>query len=368
MKIFDLKTIYDYINGNDIAGYELEDLENDKKFMFHVLSITKDKNMYQMCSEELRNDLSFIENILPIFKTDEDFVYDVIKEYINNNIENDKGKLQACLLGLQYIKDEDIVFKLKTIANIVYVAISSEIKMAMLNIEDKEFLKSLGVGFIVAKETVEYELSTRFFAKKYIDQIFDDLGNLEVYLHETFKNGEMLKEYGVSKFIIDVIKYSDEDLADYVALNFEIVSDYKKKIDKIIRNWNAFEKRNTELRYTVLFESLIEHMCSPEKTLSIDYDLFLYSIFKKYGLERIMFEHDNSLSEAEYNDIMQRLNDGEIDRDELEFQEKVYEKELCEMVEEALKPKVFIEKDEYVESLAKENKPDALILQFRNNK
>lgn len=46
------KLVYDYINGEDIEN--IDDLENNYRFMMEVIKITHDKNMYHINVINLR--------------------------------------------------------------------------------------------------------------------------------------------------------------------------------------------------------------------------------------------------------------------------------------------------------------------------
>ena len=370
MKKIDLKTINDYINGNDIEGFDIEELENDPEFMKHVLSITKDKNMYIFCSDELKNDINFIEIVASIFKNDEDFVCGIIDEFISNHIEDENEKMEAALLGFQYAKDEDKVLKYKVLANLIYVSGKVRINSILNLIEDKKVKEVIGTGFTIAKDMCEgYELSTRYYAKKMVDDIFDEAGNLEIFLHTTFKNADVLKSYGVTKFIVDYVKSYDYELAGYIAMNIEIVNDLKKNIDRILNNWQKFEERNNNEKFIVLNEKIIDYFVESMRALHIDMDLFIYYILSKYGIAEEYYKHDHSIDEKQYKRIMDDIRNKKITEDDLEFQEKVYEKEIGQIIENVIGQKVFQEEDDYVVALEKErNTKEGLILEFKANK
>jgi len=46
---YNINIILNYINGDDIEGYTIEELENDCTFMKLVINYTNDKNMYALC-------------------------------------------------------------------------------------------------------------------------------------------------------------------------------------------------------------------------------------------------------------------------------------------------------------------------------
>ena len=90
MSKYNKSLIYDYINGNDIENYNVEELENDYEFMKLVINVSKDKNIYKLCSDKLKNNYEFIKFIIYKFKNDIDFICKVANSYLditNNEIE-----------------------------------------------------------------------------------------------------------------------------------------------------------------------------------------------------------------------------------------------------------------------------------------
>ena len=47
---YSASTVEDYIEGNDIEDFDIDELENDRSFMLDVIKKTKDKNFYNLCS------------------------------------------------------------------------------------------------------------------------------------------------------------------------------------------------------------------------------------------------------------------------------------------------------------------------------
>ena len=47
-----------YVNAEEIS-YDIDELEDDPKFMRKVIEYTKDKNMYNLCSNRVKKDYFF---------------------------------------------------------------------------------------------------------------------------------------------------------------------------------------------------------------------------------------------------------------------------------------------------------------------
>ena len=72
--MYSIKTIESYIKGEDIKEYTIEELENDSKFMLMVAFTTNDKNIYNLCSENVKLDYEFVKMMIKRFKNDLSFV------------------------------------------------------------------------------------------------------------------------------------------------------------------------------------------------------------------------------------------------------------------------------------------------------
>ena len=46
MKKYNIETVYNYINGEDITDFTLEELESNTNFMIDVINVSNDKNFY----------------------------------------------------------------------------------------------------------------------------------------------------------------------------------------------------------------------------------------------------------------------------------------------------------------------------------
>ena len=54
MSKYSKKLIYDYIMGNEISEYNIDDLENDYIFIKEVIESTSDKKMYNIYSLKIK--------------------------------------------------------------------------------------------------------------------------------------------------------------------------------------------------------------------------------------------------------------------------------------------------------------------------
>ena len=133
-------------------------------------------------------------------------------------------------------------------------------------------------------------------------------------------------------------------------------------MDRYIKNWDKFNTENENLKYTILHEKIIAYFLENERVIERDLDLFIYFILSKCGIAEEFFKRDYMLDEKEYKKIMNQIKNKEITDNDLMFHEKVYVKEILDIIKNVMKQKVYIEEDPY---LIKEEVKDGIILMFK---
>ena len=97
MKKYNNQLIMDYINGNDIEDYDLDELENDKLFMTKVIDFSNDEKMYNFCSEKLKKDYEFIKYIILKFRNNIEFITEVA-DYFLDNTDTDYERTELLII------------------------------------------------------------------------------------------------------------------------------------------------------------------------------------------------------------------------------------------------------------------------------
>ena len=92
--IYNLKLINSYINGEDIKGYNIEDLENDPEFMKSVILASNDKEFYNLCSEEVKSDFDFVMFLIDKYSFNAKFI-DKVASYFLKNSNNESERLSV---------------------------------------------------------------------------------------------------------------------------------------------------------------------------------------------------------------------------------------------------------------------------------
>ena len=210
---YSINLINDYILGNDIQNYNLEDLENDYEFMKLVILYSKDKNMYNLCSEKLKNNYEFIKFIINVFKDDIPFIRSIVDPYLENT-NNEIEQIELCILMSDFTKncDENIRIKYNLFSTSFYNCLVVDIEVY------KRQENWIGKGFIVAYELYKSsKIITDFLATKFVVNIFSDV-NLEELLHKKYKTYDKFIEEGKNNFLLKVIDIYDSSLTNYLKI------------------------------------------------------------------------------------------------------------------------------------------------------
>ena len=252
--MYSIKTIESYIKGEDIKEYTIEELENDSKFMLMVAFTTNDKNIYNLCSENVKLDYEFVKMMIKRFKNDLSFVCQIANYYLeNSNDEENNLELLIIMRGLTKDKDEKIEQFLKYSLKLecsysFYRFMISEVKKENKCEDKTSFNNIVGMGFFALSEDFgNSELVLNFFAKRFIGEILDTI-NLEKRLHQHFNNFEELEKKGINNYIIDLLNEFDTCLCNYVLSHSYLLEILRKKFFAIKKKWIFFDLRNRELK------------------------------------------------------------------------------------------------------------------------
>lgn len=252
--------ILDYVNGNDIY-YDIDELENNYEFMLDVIDYTKDKNMYNLCSDNVKNNYEFVKKIISIFKEDKKFISTVADRYLNMHNKEDITYNELLVIMSNLCSNEyDSILRCYSIqANIFYQMQMMQIDMVLNDEKKKQWIDNIGSGFVIVKEIFKgSKIITKFFAERMVSKIFYGQNNysFEENLHIQFKYADDLKNIGVNSYIINKIREYDNTLADYTINNQEIIDDIKKNLNKILNNWDNYIKLLNQKRFEIMSDEI----------------------------------------------------------------------------------------------------------------
>lgn len=227
-----------YVNGEKILGYDIDDLEADYDFMISVMEYTNDKNMFELCSDEVKNTYEVVDFILDNFSNDIEFTIEVVSNYLDN--ERDKTKYLEILIRICNLYGYDNICCLEYSRQLdeEYKAFNANISyMRDCSIEENSYLIENGFYFVLDNYK-DNKTIINYFASRFINDYFDN-NNLEIEIYKTFKTYEELEEFGINKYLIKLLNEYDTKLADYVISNIYLLNDIKYKLNKIKDNWDA---------------------------------------------------------------------------------------------------------------------------------
>lgn len=303
---YDIKTINSYINGDDIDGYTIEELENDKRFMLLVLKYTKDKNMYHLCSNELKQNYNFLLGVIDLFKKDLDFIITIISEYLNNdNISNIQDlELNIILRNLIDKEKVDDYFLYLFNTRMEYEKDILEIASYKEYIKDnRELLNFIGEGFFIIQDKYEgSKIILDYYAKQFIIDLFDSENiNLETLLHESFKTLNNLEKYGINRFLIDIIYKSDNFLGEYISNDISLLDVIKEKIKLIKKRWDNYEFNQENNKWDYLVECIEKYIYDNELEYLFNTKTIMNYLTKKYKIKNNFYNFDVEIQNIKNN-------------------------------------------------------------------
>lgn len=355
------KLIFDYVSGNDINNFNIDDLENDYLFMIDVINYTRDKATYNWCSDVVKNNHEFVKFILTTFKDDINFIVKVADEYLEKiNSDSIEFKEINILMGNILPKDSDHLMGYNLNTTIMSHQQMIFNYQLIDSITDAKLKQELGLGFNIIKD--EYDGNTLildFFAQKYLLEIFKESSDfsLEKLLHHNFTNFELLKEYGINNFLINYIRHKDIALANYLRTKNHLLNDLKKNVLLYGSNWLNFEKRNAHLKVELIIEQVSQIMDVNREEYHFDVMDIIYYTARKLGLEDKFREYEQSAFEDyddyDFNQFMEECINF-VDSNNMNFHEKACYHKVKKIMQEIFYRKVINEDDYSIDNYIKE--------------
>lgn len=350
MSKYSKKILYDYITGNEIDGYDIDELENDYIFIKEVTDISNDKKMYDLCDDKLKSNFELIKFFILKFKNDKTFIKKVAHNFsILSNNEDDKFEIDIIvseLLGKDYSSISE---------NVSYISAKSKyngLRTAYIldsRNDSQEVKDYYQMGFdYFADVYAGRVIVIDYIAKNMVNEIFSEEDySLEELIHSKFKDKEKIEKIGVTNFILLYVESYDSHLANYLKTNIEIIEKIKKDLEKIISNFDKYNetKRNNIMHW------IVEYL----NNYSLETNYLSGTQLIKYISKDLNIT--DSILEKEFDEEDTILDEFDYPRIKSDFQ---YLK-LKDKVREALK--TLKEPDDYVEKKEKEHKCKILIFE-----
>ncbi len=315
MKKYTVKTIIDYINGNDIENFTLEELEDNMEFMKSVINYTNDKNMLTMCSTRLQNDFEFIKFIIYKFCQDIDFIIPIADKFLASiDKEQEMNRYELAIIMCSLITDKERSFKYQLIATIAFQWEIECVLQCKAKYEGDN--SKFGEGFIfISQDDDNSPIMVEYFAKRFISYIFTlyDI-DFEDLLHKRFSTKEELEQVKINEFLTNFLSYYDASLASYARVHLQILNSLKEQIKMTIQNWDNYIARKERDLYNLLFEKVSKYR--QEQDCLLQEDDLLYSIGLELGIADKIKKYNWWQEEDESPSV--------IDKESLDFDEKLH--------------------------------------------
>lgn len=340
MEKFTTKTIRDYIMGNDIEDFTLEELEDNEEFMKKVINYTNDEKMFYMCSKRLQRNFDFIIFILYKFQHKLEFICEIADSILNNKYKTskeDRYEIAIIMCELLGNRKDDISMKYHLIASMAFLWEMEIVKECKQ--KSPEGNEKFGTGFIfVISNDDNSDAMVHYFAKRFILYILDfyDI-DFEEMLHKHFKTPEELQEQKRNTFLIDFLSQYDNALANYAKAHLDILDILKEQINYAISNWKNYNCKKERELYLLLLEKVHLYVIDNYDCPFLE-DELLYSIGNELGVLDKLRKYDYTDEDYFTGEI--------IEKEKMDFDEKRHYFTVKRLMESILNGN-YQEEDEY---------------------
>lgn len=275
MKKIEKSLVEKYIIGEDLYPYSIDELENDIDFMINVVNYTNDVKMYNLCSDELKENYKFVNYLVKKFKEDSDSIVRIANHFLKKStFEIEKMELAIIM---EKILSNDLSNQYKFYNRSLYFKNRLEIK----SIGDD----TLGMGFfLIFDEYNSSDIILEYYAKCMIDELFVEYDiDLEKLLHNKFKKPDQIDKKGIKIFIINLFENYDSMLSAYLCTHLYLIEDIVKEVKQIQKNWDKYNEEDEFQRYNDMLDMVHDYMYESGCIVS-EYEM-LYYVAKKLGIK-----------------------------------------------------------------------------------
>lgn len=338
MKKYNIETVYNYINGEDIADFTLEELESNTNFMIDVINASNDKNFYNFTEDNVKTDYRFVKFIINKFKEDENLITVAADTHIENQ-DNEQNYIELLIIMCNLIKDKNSknYKKYKFLLEVNHKSKRLQIELGKLKM-NTEVAVNLGMGFLIIYDSFNSsQIILDYYAKAIIEDIFEEYDIvLEDYLHQRFNTFEKIEKIGIKKYLLDFIAVYDEMLSSYLSSHIYLLEGISKQLDKIKNNWNKYIETKERKKYNEIINKVHEYM----EYEAVDYYslgeiTLLYLVATNLGIEKTLLKYD-SISEEHYQGIMEEAR-FLLDASKLSFNDRLNYNNIKKIILDILK-------------------------------
>lgn len=304
MKKYSKKMLYDYIIGNDLNGYNIDELENDYEFMMQVMDFSKDKKLYDLFDNNLKGNFELVKFLINKFSDDKEFCKKVALNFSTLS-EDEKDLFEIDIImgkligtNVESLLDNPFYISAKN----KYDFLRSSYLVEFRNEKDmKEYFQ---MGFdIFVDAFVGRENIINYIAENMVDEIFNiENKSVEELIHSYFKSKQKIGKIGIVNFILRYIEKHDITLSRYLQTNIKLIDNIKNEIEKAYINFDIYnEKKNNQLiswmiDYLINYTLETSYLSGSQLIKYISKDLGINSPLIDKELE----DYDDLLDEYDY--------------------------------------------------------------------
>ena len=323
-KKYNSKIIFDYIVGNDLDGYSIDELENDSNFMMDVIKITRDKRMHNLCSDDIKKNCTFVEFLISFFKDDLDFIISIADNYIQNPDVDDVDKEEIKIfIGNFYDNDKySALEKYKVSSYSFYNSVVNDCYSVIRKMSDSE-RESCSLFRIIELTFFDRKVIKDYFAKNLVYECLCE--NLECrfadLIHYYFNEVSDLESYGETKFLLFYLSSSDRFLRDYLSVYPNLLESYCKDIEKVKKDWNNYNNRLNFDRVQQVIDYASEYLRNECLSFYTDFFDIILDAVTPLGLKSVFDRYisleDEQMIEDDNTDLFSEYFDDNFDNDSI---------------------------------------------------
>lgn len=293
---YNKEDVFNYIFGNDIEGFELEELENNASFMTDVIKTSNDFKLYEFASDEVKKDFTFVSTVIDKYKHNTIFIMEVADNYLKqDNLKGTPEYMEILAMLVEFIKDDDkkLEYSLKALVEFEENMVNLHV-FKLENKHDKEFIEDFGLGFGYVKDQYEgFSYATRYYAVRIVYNLFY---NSKKSINQIISENLKLKDKGINNFIIEYVCMQDSYLSGYLSVNPKILNKFNKEISRDINNYEYYNTSLFDRKIKIIWQEGLEEYNKNSGKYSYLFMQFLDSIlynnklvkeYEKYSNEKV---------------------------------------------------------------------------------
>lgn len=290
MKKIDISLVKNYVNGEDLGEFTIEQLENDKDFMMSVISYTNDIKMYSFCSDKVKQDYEFVKYLVLKFKDNSDFITFVADNYLDNT-ETDWESKELSII-MERVLPRELSEKYQVLNEISYF--TKRLEIEIVEAKDSKLESMVGMGFwLIFDQYNGSNIILDYFANNMIGEIIRDNNiNFEKMLHTQFKSADKITEMGINSYIVKFIGFYDSMLSSYVSTHIDIIKPIANKIKLIQDDWDKYSCVDEFKRYNKMLDMVHEYMSMSNSNMTENE--VLYYVANELGIAKKVKQYNGS--------------------------------------------------------------------------